>query len=231
MQAADVMTKDVITVSPETEIREIVELLIQHRISALPVVTADQRVVGIVSEGDLMRRIENKTDKRDSWWLSVLFSGSNDVEKYIKSHGRKAADIMTPNPVSISDDTPLYKIAQTLEKHHIKRVPVVKDGKLVGIVSRANLLQGFAVAYSDSTAAGSDDDQTLRNKVQHELTAEVGLAAGKINVVVSEGEVQLWGLVESAAEKKAAELAAESVKGVKRVTNNLGVASPATWAD
>jgi CBS-domain-containing membrane protein len=230
MQATDVMTRDVITVSPETEVREIVELLIQHRISALPVVTADQRVVGIVSEGDLMRRVENKTDKRDSWWLSALFSGSNDAERYIRSHGHKAADIMSRDPVTISDETPLYKIAQTLEKHHIKRVPVVKDGKLVGIVSRANLLQGFAVAYQDDTASGSDDDQTLREKVMQELTRKAGLSGGHINVVVAEGEVQLWGLVETATEQKAAGLAAESVKGVKRVVNNLGVAPPATRA-
>lgn len=228
MQATDVMTKDVITVSPEAEVREIVELLIRHRISALPVVTADQRVVGIVSEGDLMRRVENTTDKRDSWWLSALFSGSNDAEKYIKSHGRKAVDIMSRDPVTVTEDTPLYKIAQTLEKHHIKRVPVVKDGKLVGIVSRANLLQGFALAGKDDTAGGSNDDQTLRDAVMHDLTAKAGLAGGRINVVVSEGEVQLWGLVDTATEQKAASVAAEGIKGVKRVINNLGVASPAT---
>lgn len=230
MQATDVMTKEVITVSPETEVREIVELLIQHRISALPVVTGDGRVVGIVSEGDLMRRVENKTDKRDSWWLSALFSGSNDAENYIRSHGHKAADIMSRNPVTISDETPLYKIAQTLEKHHIKRVPVVKDGKLVGIVSRANLLQGFAVAYQDDTASGSDNDQTLRDKVMQELTRKAGLSGSRINVVVAEGEVQLWGLVDTATEQQAAGIAAESVKGVKCVVNNLGVASPATRA-
>lgn len=230
MQATDVMTRNVITVSPETEVREIVELLIQHRISALPVVTADGRVVGIVSEGDLMRRVENRTDKRDSWWLSALFSGANDAENYIRSHGHKAADIMSRDPVTISDETPLYKIAQTLEKHHIKRVPVVRDGKLVGIVSRANLLQGFAVAHRDDTASGSDDDQTLRDKVMQELTRKAGLSGGRINVVVAEGEVQLWGLVETATEQKAAGLAAESVKGVKRVVNNLGVAPPATRA-
>ncbi len=230
MKAADVMTKNVITVSPNTEVREIVELLMQNRISALPVVTSDQRVVGIVSEGDLMRRVENMTERRDSWWLSALFSGSNDAEKYIKSHGRKAEDIMSRDPVTVTEDTPLYKIAQTLEKRHIKRVPVVRDGKLVGIVSRANLLQGFAMAFQNDTAGGSDDDQTLRDRVLHELTAKAGLSDGRINVIVSEGEVQLWGLVETATEQKAAGVAAESVNGVRRVTNNLGVAPPAARA-
>ncbi len=136
---------------------------------------------------------------------------------------------MSRDPVTISDETPLYRIAQTLEKHHIKRVPVVRDGKLVGIVSRANLLQGFAVAYQDD-AAGSDDDLTLRDKVTQELTRKAGLAGGRINFVVAEGEVQLWGLVDSATEQKAAGLAAESVKCVKRVINNLSVAPPATRA-
>ncbi len=230
MQAADVMTKDVITVSPQTEVREIVELLIKHRISAVPVVDANHKVLGIVSEGDLMRRVENDTDKRDSWWLSALFSGANDAEKYIKSHGRKAVDVMSTDLVTIKDDMPLYKIAQTLEKHHIKRVPVVKDGKLVGIVSRANLLQGFAVVASGATESGSDTDQNLRDKVVRELVDKVGLTGGRINVVVSEGEVQLWGLVENGTEKKAAGVAAEGIKGVKSVVNNLGVAPPAARA-
>lgn len=230
MQAADVMTKDVITVSPDTEVREIVELLIKHRISAVPVVNAERHVLGIVSEGDLMRRVENDTEKRDSWWLSALFSGANDAEKYIKSHGRKAADVMSSELVTIKEDTPLYKVAQTLEKHHIKRVPVVRDQQLVGIVSRANLLQGFAAVAAGVTESASETDQSLRDKVVHELLDKVGLTGGRINVIVSEGEVQIWGLVENATERKAAGVAAESIKGVKTVVNHLGVAPPATRA-
>lgn len=230
MRAADVMTRNVVTVSPDTDVRDIVQLLIQHRISAVPVVDEAQHVHGIVSEGDLMRRVENDTDRRDAWWLSALFSGANDAEKYIRSHGRKAADIMSRKPVTIDEDLPLYKVAQTLEKHHIKRVPVVRNGKLVGIVSRANLLQGFAAAASKLGDTGSESDQSLRDKVMDELVSQVGLTSGRINVIVTEGEVQLWGMVENTTEQKAAGLAAESIRGVKRVVNYLGIAPPATRA-
>lgn len=230
MRAADVMTRNVVTVSPDTDVRDIVKLLIQHRISAVPVVDERQQVHGIVSEGDLMRRVENDTDRRDSWWLSALFSGTNDAEKYIRSHGRKAADIMSRKPVTIDENLPLYKIAQTLEKHHIKRVPVVRNGVLVGIVSRANLLQGFAAAASELGDIGSESDQSLRDKVMNELVSQVGLTSGRINVIVTEGEVQLWGMVENTTEQKAAALAAESIRGVKRVVNHLGIVPPATRA-
>ena len=153
MHAADIMTRTVITATPKTEVREIVDLMMQNRISAVPVVDDAGRVIGMVSEGDLMRRVENDTDRRDSWWLSALFSARNDVDAYVKSRGRRAEDIMTRDPITISEDTPLYKIAQTLEKKHIKRVPVVTGGKLVGIVSRSNLLQGFSTMQKDAAAA------------------------------------------------------------------------------
>jgi CBS domain-containing protein len=222
MHAAEIMTRDVITVGPQTEVREIVELMMKNRISALPVVSDSGKVLGMVSEGDLMRRVENKTDRRDSWWLTALFTASNDASQYVKSHGRRAEDVMTRDIISISEDTPLYKIAQTLEKNHIKRVPVITDGKLVGIVSRSNLLQGFSTMQKDS--AGTADDRSIREKIVKEMDQKLGITGNTTNVVVVDGVVTLWGLVESEAEKKAAAIAAEGTAGVKEVHNNLGVA-------
>jgi CBS domain-containing protein len=155
MHAAEIMTRNVITATPKTEVREIVDLMIKNRISAVPVVDDGGRVIGMVSEGDLMRRVENNTERRDSWWLAALFSARNDADSYVKSHGRRAEDVMTREPITISEDTPLYKIAQTLEKNHIKRVPVVTNGKLVGIVSRSNLLQGFSTTRSSRKSRAS----------------------------------------------------------------------------
>lgn len=226
MQAAEIMTRDVIAVSPQTQVREIVELMMKNRISAVPVVDANQRVLGIVSEGDLMRRVENQTETRHSWWLKSLFSGENDAAVYIKSHGKKAEDIMSADPVTISEETPLHEIAQTLEKHHIKRMPVVRDGRLVGIVSRANLLQGFSVGYTEESVAGSSDDQVIRDKILKELTDNVKISGTTINVVVCDGIAHLWGMVESGTEKRAAQVAAESVPGVKTVKNELGISPP-----
>lgn len=221
MHAAEIMTRNVITVSPSTEVREIVNLMIQNRISALPVVDVQGRVLGMVSEGDLMRRVENNTERRDSWWLTALFSASNDADTYIKSHGRHAENVMTRDVVTISEDTPLYKVAQILEKHHIKRVPVVNNGKLVGIVSRSNLLHGFSTIERD--AAGTADDRTIRDKIVNEFNDRLGITGNTTNVIVVDGVVTLWGLVESEVERKAAGVAAESTAGVKEVRNNLGV--------
>ena len=161
MQAADVMTTNVITVPPETGVREIAGLLLKHRISAVPVVDAENQVLGIVSEGDLMRRAENDTDRRNSLWLEVIFSTHEMAADYIKAYGRTAGDVMTRDVVTVKEDTPLHEIVGLLERHHIKRVPVTRDGRLVGIVSRANLLHGLAAKGADSAGPSSSDDQTI----------------------------------------------------------------------
>ena len=230
MQATDVMTANVITVQPDTGVPEIARLLLKHRISAVPVVDADRRVVGIVSEGDLMRRAETDTESRHSWWLEAILSTQDRAGEYIKTHGRKAGDVMTRNVVCVAEDTPLYEIAGLLEKHHIKRAPVTRDGRLVGIISRANLLHGLAAIGAESTVPSSSDDQTIREKLLHALSKEAGLDMALINVVVNDGVVQLWGLVGSGTEKKAAQVSAENTPGVKAVENNLGQVPPGVSA-
>ncbi|MCE9682741.1 CBS domain-containing protein [Halomonas alkalisoli] len=223
MQAVDVMTAKVITVPPDADVREIAQLLLDNNISALPVVDADQKVLGIVSEGDLMRRVENDTDRRKSWWLKSIFSGANNASEYIKSHGRKAHEIMTPNPVTVSEDESLRRIAKLLERHHIKRVPVVRDGRLVGIVSRANLLRGFSATTGEGEPPVTSDDREIRDAILKEVDERTGVWVDRINVIVTDGEVQLWGLVESQEEKMAVQVAAENMPGVKAVENNLGM--------
>jgi CBS domain-containing protein len=218
MQAADVMTQNVITASPDSEVREIATLLLEHGISAVPVVDEGGKVLGIVSEGDLMRRVENETAQHKSWWLK-LFAG-HDAADYVKSHGRRAHEIMTPDPITIEEDMPLHKISRLLEKHHIKRVPVVKGGKLVGIVSRSNLLRGFSVAATEASVTA--DDREIREAILKEVDDNTGVMGDRINVMVADGKVQLWGLVENQQEKMAVQVAAENTVGVKAVENNLG---------
>lgn len=226
MQAADIMTTNVITVYPETEVREIARLLLKNRISAVPVVDAGQHVLGIVSEGDLMRRAESDTNKRHSWWLEAIFSNQDRSKEYIKTHGRKASDVMTRDPIGVTEDTPLYEIAELLEKNHIKRVPVTRDGQLVGIVSRANVLHGLAATKAESPRPSSTDDQTIREKLLHVLSEEAGLDTALINVIVNKGVVQFWGLASSRAQIKAAQIAAENTPGVKSIENHLGQVPP-----
>ena len=225
MQAADVMTREVISITPDTEVREIVELMLRNRVSAVPVTDATGKVLGMVSEGDLMRRAENRTDRRDSWWLKELFAPSETPDSYIRTHGKRAQDIMTPSPVTIGEDTPLYQIAQVLEEKGIKRVPVVRDGKLVGLVSRANLLQGFSSGATTTPATA--DDRQIRERIVEEMRQRLDISPSTTNVVVTSGEVDLWGLVDSDAQKRGAQVAAESTAGVSVVRNHLKV-SPST---
>ena len=231
MHAADIMTTRVITVRADASVEKIAGLLLKHRISAVPVVDAEQRVIGIVSEGDLMRRVESDTGQRPSSWLEALISTEERAVEYIKSHGRKAEDVMTREVLTVREDTPVHEIAGLLETHHVKRVPVVSDGRLVGIVSRANLLHGLAAKGAGDAAPGSADDRTIREQLLHVLSKEAGLDAGMINVVVNSGVVQLWGIVDTNNEKKAAQIAAERMPGVKAVENYLGQVPGWFWAD
>ncbi|MDQ7730781.1 CBS domain-containing protein [Halomonas sp. SpR8] len=221
MQAIDIMTPKVVSVGPDTEVRDIAQLLLNHRISAVPVVDDEHKVIGIVSEGDLMRRVKNDGNHRDAWWLT-LFTGGKDAGDYVKSHGRKAHEVMTPNPVTVEENTPLHTIARMLEKHHIKRVPVLRDGKLVGIVSRANLLQGIANAAVAPTQSPTDDRQ-IREAILKEVENNTGVQIEGISVIVDGGAVEVWGLVESLEQKQAVSVAAENVPGVTKVENHLGM--------
>ncbi len=220
MQAKDIMTANVETVAPDTEVSEIARRLIARNVSALPVVDSENRVVGIVSEGDLMRRSENQTERQPSWWIRVFAEPEDRARDYIRSHGMRAEDIMSRNVISVSEDTPLAEIAETLERHHIKRVTVLRDGKLCGIVSRANLLQGLVAAGAKASA--SDSDRDVRAAIE-KAAGEAGLNVQHVSIVVAEGVATMWGMVESEAERTALGLAAERVTGVSQVENNVNV--------
>ena len=144
MQARDVMTSPVTTVKPYSPVKEIAETLVKGRISAVPVVDDAGELVGMVSEGDLMHRSETGTERRYRWWMHLVTDDASLAASYVKTHGRKAADIMTQNVITAAPDTALDEVAITMEKNSIKRVPIVRDGQLVGIVSRANLVQALA---------------------------------------------------------------------------------------
>ena len=144
MHAVDVMVRDVVTVRSDTDVADAVELLSQHDVSALPVVDEVGNLVGILSEADLIHRVEIGTEKHRPWWLEAVTGASTLAEEFAKSHGKKVREIMTSGAISVSEETPLAEIAALFERKRIKRVPVVKDGKLVGIVSRSNLIQALA---------------------------------------------------------------------------------------
>jgi CBS domain-containing protein len=221
MQAKDIMTVNVISVSEDTPVHELVGLLLKHRISALPVVDSARKVVGIVSEGDLLRpEGASRAEMRGPWWLEAFFAGLPVT--YDKAQGRTAGAMMTRNVITVDENTPLNEIAELLERHHIKRVPVVSEGRLAGIVSRANLLHGLANTIVDHHEPGAAKDRQLRQELMKILLDEHKLDTVFVNVTVRDGNVRLWGVVENADEAAAAEGAAKNLPGVKSVENNLG---------
>jgi CBS domain-containing protein len=221
MQAKDIMTGNVITVSEDAPVHEIVSLLLKYRISAVPVIDSAQRVVGIVSEGDLLRGEGTSQPRaRHPWWLETVFVGQTIA--YDKVSGARAGAVMTRNVITVDEETPLNEIAELLERHHIKRAPVLKDGKLAGIVSRANLLHGLANTIADHHEPGAAKDRQLRNELVKLLLAKHELDTALVNVTVTNGNVRLWGIVENAGQAAAAETAARSLPEVKSLVNNLG---------
>lgn len=223
MKAADVMVSNVITVRPDNTVQDVAKILLARRISAVPVVDEGGRLVGIISEADLIRRVETGTNRRRSSWLELLTGNAKLAEEYIKANARKVVDVMTQDVVTAAPDAPLKEIARLLEKHQIKRVPIVEDGKVVGIVSRANLLQGLASQQKETAPAGKGDDSALREKVIRKLNKEPWAPLNQINVTVHQGVVNLWGIVESPQQKEAIRVAAEITPGVRSVNDNLMV--------
>jgi CBS domain-containing protein len=221
------MTSPAVVVAPEATVGEIARLLLERGISAVPVTGADGRLAGIVSEGDLMRRVESGTERTRSWWLRVFGDEDGQAREYAKSHGRRAADVMTREVVTVTEEATLPQIAELLERHRIKRVPVMREGKVAGIVSRANLLHGLA--SQDIKPPAPRADERLRERIGEEMR-HAGVDTAFVNVVVGDAAVHLWGIVRTTAQLQAARIAAETVAGAVPVSNHLSVPSGANWA-
>jgi CBS domain-containing protein len=227
MHVRDVMVAPVITVKPSTTVREVAQLFLEKRISAAPVIDSQQKLVGIVSEGDLLHRVEAGTERHRSWWLEGFIGNDTLAAEYVKAHGRKVSDVMTRKVITASPQTPLHEVATLMEKNAIKRVPILENGQLVGIVSRANLIQAVATARKLFDIPLSDT--TIREKILSDLKKQPWAHTTMLNVTVNAGVVDLWGIVESAAERKAIKVAAESTLGVCAVNDNLMTRSAGGW--
>jgi CBS domain-containing protein len=226
MQASDVMTTNVVSVRPETRVEEIARLLLERRISGVPVIDAAGRLVGIVTESDLMHRPELGTERHRPWWLRLFEDARARATEYVRAHGSRADDVMTRNVITVTEETPVGEIARLLEAHRIKRVPVVREGRVIGIVSRANLLQSLATQPPPAPSGRWMDDRSLREEIWRVLQREDLTAIGPLNVIVTNGVAELWGLVESEDERRALRVAVERVPGVRAVKDNLGSVRP-----
>ena len=220
MRAIDVMVRDVVTVRPDTDVAEAVKLLAEHDVSALPVVDVAGNLVGVLSEADLIHRAEIGTEKQRPWWLEAVTGASTLAEEFAKSHGKRVGEIMTDGAISVAEETPLSEIAAIFERKRIKRVPVVKDGKLVGIVSRSNLIQALA-SLVGRVDQQDETDRQIRLDLLSRLKDQPWTGFGERNITVSNRIVHLWGLIGSEAERKALLALAESISGVSRVSDEM----------
>lgn len=220
MKAKDVMTTEVVTVAADTAVEDIARLMVRRGISGVPVIDEDDAVLGIVSEGDLIRRPEIGTEAASSW-LSLFSDLDDRARAYLRSHGRRAADVMSRGVMAVEEDTPLRDIARLLEKRRMKRVPVLRDGRLVGIVSRANLVQALA-AVERHAPEPPEDDRELRVRILRAVR-EAGVRTDFLNVIVDNRRVEVWGAAESETEREALKLAVEGVMPRDWVAYHVGL--------
>ncbi len=224
MNAADIMVKDVVTVGPDAPVMDIAALMLERHISGLPVVDGDGRVLGIVSEGDLIRRPEIETDRVKLGWLRLLVSDEARARDFVKHHGRTAREVMTQPALSVAVDTPLAEVVRLMERHRVKRLPVVERGKLAGLVTRTDLLR--ALVSRKSPPAAELKDEELRARIDAMLRREDWASSAMVHVRVENGVAQLWGTVESKEQREALLVAVRGVPGVKDVQPHLGRALP-----
>ena len=223
MKAKDVMTTKVVAVAPDTPVDAVAALLLERHVSAVPVIDEDRRILGVVSEGDLMRR--SKVTRRRPWWLVTFRDAEILAREFVKAHGLYAKDVMTQEVVTVTEETPIATIAELLEEKGIKRVPVVRDGRLVGIVSRADLLRGLAARGLKPSASEVRDDRAIQAHLLAVLEREPWADTTFLSIIVDHGVVHFWGLVRSEDERRALCLAAETVPGVRRVRTYLRLLS------
>jgi CBS domain-containing protein len=219
MRAHQIMTRPVITVSPETPIFEAANTMLQRHVSGLPVVDSAGKLVGIISEGDFIRRSEIGTQRKRGRWLKFILGPGKEAADFVHEQGRKVGEIMTPEPLTISEDAALEEIVQLMEKNNVKRLPVTRGDQVVGIVSRANLLQAVASLARQISDPTADDDH-IRDRVIDALEKKDWCPFG-LSVIVRDGIVHLSGVITEERSRQAAIVGAENVAGVKTVHDHL----------
>lgn len=227
MKVAEVMTRQVITATEATPLVEAVGLMLEHRISGLPVIDANGRLCGMISEGDLLRRAETGTTVEPRGWRALLAGPERLARWYVHTHGRKVGEIMTRQVVSVTADTALIKAVELMQQHEVKRLPVLEaDGRLAGIISRADVLRALDRLLREHAQAGSDD--AIRRRIQAELDAQHWVPPTNVSVTVEEGTVELRGMVFGNFEREALHVLVENVPGVRKVVDQLVWVEPYT---
>lgn len=219
MIAADVMTRNVISVPPDAIVSDAVQLMLENRISGLFVIDSQGALQGVITEGDLLHREEVGTGRRSSWWLRLFVPG-REASDFTHNHSRRIADLMTTDVVSVDESADLSEVVQTMERNHVKRVPVMKDGRVTGVISRANLLRALSAVARDA-AKVSTDDRSIQAAIVAALDQESWAPVARMDLTVLDGVVEIWGTVTSEDERRAVCVIAENTPGVKKVIDHM----------
>jgi CBS domain-containing protein len=224
MKVRDIMSPRVISVTPESSVLEAVRLMLQNHVSGLPVVDRSGALVGVVTEGDFLRRSETETERKRPRWLEFLLGPSRLADEYVHTHSRNVKDVMTPEPITIAEDAGLDEAVQIMEHRRIKRLPVVRDGQVVGIVSRANLLHAL-VSLAATAPPPAMNDTAIREELLAQFDKLSWAPAALVHPVVKDGVVELWGTITEEAQREALKVCAANIPGVKSVVSHL------TWIE
>jgi CBS domain-containing protein len=227
MKARDLMSTKVVTVKPDTPVREIAALMVEKHISGVPVVDDNDALVGIISEGDLLRRPELGTEKHHRpRWLSFFTDAQEEAREFTKTHAMHAEEVMTKSVSYVDEDTSLGDVVSKMEKENVKRLPVLAGGHLVGIVSRVDLLRTLATRQAEPLPPPPEDDAAIRATMNDVLKNEDWAQSAMVNVIVSDGVVHLWGVIDSKDQRQALRVAAENIPGVKAIEEHLSFSLP-----
>ena len=220
MKALDVMTRTVISVEPDATVLQAARLMLQQHISGLPVIDKVGRLVGVLSEGDFLRRRETQTERRRSRWLEFLMGPGKIAAEYAHAHGQKVSEVMTHDVYTVDEGTALEDVVDLMERRRIKRVPVLRGNKVVGIVTRSNLMYAM-VSLARSVTTTASADLAIRDQLTAVMQKEIWAPAAMTNIVVRDGVVELWGTVFDERQREALKVAAENIPGVKAVKDHL----------
>jgi len=220
MKAEDVMTRHVISIDPNATVLQAARTMLQHRISGLPVIDKAGKLVGVISEGDFLRRSETKTEHRRSRWLEFVMGPGRIADEYTHTHGSKVSEVMSTDVQAVNDNTALEDIVELMERRRIKRVPVLCGGEVVGIVTRSNLMHAM-VGLARGAHAPAESDIAIRDRLLGEMKKEKWAPTATANVVVHGGVVELWGVIIDERQRMALKVAAENIPGVKAVKDHL----------
>jgi CBS domain-containing protein len=225
MKAKDVMTHCVVSIAPQTSILDAIARMISHQVSGMPVIDPDDRLVGMVTEGDFLRRAETHTEAPRRRWLELLLGVGSRADEYARSHGRTVRDVMSPKVITVGKETPLGEVVRLMEEHDVKRIPVVDDGRVVGIVSRADLMCALGKVLSDAKNASSSDE-AIRARILAEMRRQTWCPLQSLKVSVRKGVVELRGVIFDERQRRALRVLVEGIEGIKGIRDHLTRAEP-----